>query len=97
MALRVVTRRLRRATFGEVVEALTAIRDAAARSPWGCDQKALDALTAFIDHFRQLPTDAVTDLWELHHWSPYVLHGAPQVWGGGADRVGPEFSGARTS
>ena len=78
-ALRTATRRLRRATRGEIVQALVAIRQAAAGSPDGADAAAVAAIDASIDVARSAPPYTVAEAWQLHHWSPYVLHGAPRV------------------
>jgi hypothetical protein len=80
-ALRTATRRFRRATRGEVIAALTEIRDAAISSPARVDARALDALGRSIEMARAAPMAEITELWQLHHWSPYVLHGAPRVRG----------------
>jgi CHAT domain-containing protein len=78
-ALRTATRRLRRATRGEIVQALVAIRQAAAGFPHGADAAAVAAIDANIDIAKSAPPDTVAEAWQLHHWSPYVLHGAPRV------------------
>lgn len=78
-ALRTVTRRLRRATRGEVIAALSEIRDAAISSPEGIDAQALEALETSTEMMRGAPPSEIAELWQLHHWSPYVLHGAPRV------------------
>ena len=78
-ALRRVTQRMRRATHGEVIAALSEIRDAAASSPLGIDPQAREALGESIRIASEASPHEITELWQLHHWSPYVLHGAPQV------------------
>ena len=62
-----------------IVQALVAIRQAAAGSPHGADAAAVAAIDASIDIARSAPPDTVAEAWQLHHWSPYVLHGAPRV------------------
>ena len=43
------------------------------------DAAAVAAIDASIDIARSAPPDTVAEAWQLHHWSPYVLHGAPRV------------------
>ena len=79
-ALRMATQRLRRATRGEILRALAAIRDAAAMLPDGADGPALAAVDSKINEAIGAPPEAISEAWQLHHWSPYVLHGAPRVY-----------------